>query len=127
MKFEMEKSIEGFLQELYTNEIKKTVLLARANGESLEDVGRKLGVTKEFVRQVEAKITRKFAMSHSGRKIRENLIALCSSGAVQSREDLKAYFGEHGAELAYLLHLYKNSPFHNKTLLESFAPQPCKD
>ena len=127
MMFDVQKELEGFLEELYTNKIKRTVLLARANGESLEEVGRKLGVTREFVRQVEAKITRRFAMSHSGRKIRENLIAICASGTVQSREDLKAYFGEHGAELAYLLHLYKNSPFHNKTLLESFAPQPSKD
>jgi hypothetical protein len=36
-------------------------------------------------------------MSHSGRKIRENLIALCASGA----------------ELAHLLRLYKDSFFYN--------------
>jgi hypothetical protein len=55
-------------------------------------------------------------MSHSGRKIREDLIALCASGAVQSTEDLKAYFGEHGAELAYLLRLYKESFFYSGDL-----------
>lgn len=109
----MQMELNAFLEELYTDELKRTVLVARANGETLEEVGRKLGVTKEFVRQAEAKITRKFAMSQSGRKIRENLIALCVSGTVQSREDLKAYFGEHGAELTYLLHLYKDSFFYN--------------
>lgn len=107
------KELNEFLEELYTDELKKTVLLARANGVSLEEVSRKLGVTRELVRRVEAKITRKFAMSHSGRKIRENLIALCDSGTVQSREDLKAYFGAHGAELAHLLRLYKDSFFYN--------------
>ena len=124
---ELEKELSDFIQSLRADELNKTALLARANGESLEEVDRKLGVTKEFVRQVEAKITRRFAMFQSGRKIRENLIALCSSGAVQSTEDLKAYFGEHGAELAYLLCLYKNSPFCNETQLESFAPQPSKN
>ena len=107
------KELNEFLEELYTNERKKTVLLARANGETLEEVGMKLGVTKESVRLVEAKITRKFAMSHSGRKIRSDFIALCASGALQSPSDLKAYFGEHGAELAYLLRLYKDSFFYN--------------
>jgi hypothetical protein len=109
----MEQSIERFLQELYTNERKKMVLLARANGESLEEVGRKLGVTKEFVRQAEAKIARKFAMSRSGRKIRESMIALCNSGALQSPADLKSYYGEHAEELAHLLRLYKDSFFYN--------------
>lgn len=107
------KELNEFLEELYTDELKKTVLLARANGVSLEEVSRKLGVTRELVRRVEAKITRKFALSQTGRKIRENLIALCASGTVQSREDLKAYFGEHGAELAHLLRLYKDSFFYN--------------
>ena len=112
-KNEMMATLEGFLEEIYTDELKKTVLLARANGESLEEVGRKLGVTRELVRRVEAKITRKFAMSHSGRKVRENLIALCTSGAVQAPADLQAYFGAHGAEMAYLLRLYKDSFFYN--------------
>ena len=112
----MQMALNDFLEGLYADEVKKTVLLARANGETLEEVGRKLGVTKEFVRQVEAKITRKFAMSHGGRKIRENLVALCTSGAAQSPEDLKAYFGEHCAELAYLLHLYKESFFYSGEL-----------
>lgn len=119
----MSENIElnEFLEELYTNELKKTVLLARANGESLEEVARKLGVTRELVRRVEAKITRKFAMSHSGRKVREGLIALCASGTVQSREDLKAYFGVHGAEMAYLLRLYIASAFYDGELRINIA------
>ena len=50
------KELNEFLEELYTDELKKTVLLARANGESLEEVARKLGVTRELVRRVEALI-----------------------------------------------------------------------
>jgi hypothetical protein len=102
-----------FLQELYTDELKKMVLLARAKGETIEEIAGRLNVTKERIRQTEAKITRRFAMSQIGRKIRESLIALCASGAVQSTEDPKAYFGEHGAELAHLLRLYKDSFFYN--------------
>jgi hypothetical protein len=55
------------------------------------------------------------------RKIREDLIALCASGAVQSPEDLNVYFGEHGAELAYLLRLYKASFFYSGDLQIDFA------
>jgi DNA-directed RNA polymerase sigma subunit (sigma70/sigma32) len=64
----MQNELEGFLVDLYTDDLKKKVLLARANGETLEEVGRRLGVTREFVRQIEAKITRRFAMSQIGRK-----------------------------------------------------------
>ena len=113
MKLEMQKELNEFLEDLYTNERKKTVLLARAHGATLEEVGRKLGTTREAPRRVEAIITRKFAMSHSGRKIRSDFIALCASSAVQSPSDLKAHFGEHSSELAYLLRLYKESFFYN--------------
>ena len=112
------KELEEFLEDIYTNELKKIVLITRANGESLEEVGMKLGVTREFVRQVEAKITRKFAMSHSGRKIRESLIALCNSGEVRVPADLKDCFGEYCAELAYLLRLYQDSFFYDGIELE---------
>ena len=118
MKFEMNQALESFLEDLCSDELKKMVLLARAKGENLSEIGMKLGVTKEFVRQVEAKITRRFAMSHSGRKIRENLIALCSSGAVQVPADLEACFGEQYAEIAYLLRLYKTSPFYDGNWLD---------
>lgn len=118
---EMMATLEGFLEELYTDELKKTVLLARANGESLEEIGRKLGVTRELVRRLEAKIARKFAMSHRGRKIRNDLIALCASSAVQALADLQAYFGAHSAELAYLLRLYIASAFYDGELRINIA------
>jgi DNA polymerase/3'-5' exonuclease PolX len=89
-----------------------------ANGETLEEVGRRLGATREFVRQVEAKITRRFAMSQIGRKIRESLIALSTSGAAQSYEGLKACFGEQYAVIACLLRLYKTSPFYDGNWLD---------
>lgn len=127
MKFEMEKSIEGFLQELYTNEIKKTVLLARANGESLEEVCMKLGVTREFVRQVEAKISRRFAMSQSGRKILDSLANLDDSDVACVPDNLKAYFGDHYSEMVYLLHLYKCSPFYDGVRLEDFVLREDED
>jgi hypothetical protein len=70
---------------------------------------------------VEAKIARKFAMSHRGRKIRKDLIALCASGAVQALADLQAYFGAHGAEMAYLLRLYIASAFYDGELRINIA------
>ena len=118
MMINKQNELEGFLVELYTDDLKKKVLLARVNGETLSKIGTKLGVTKEFVRQVEAKITRKFALSQSGRNIRDDLIALCISGEVQVPADLEACFGEQYAEIAYLLRLYKTSPFYDGNWLD---------
>ena len=127
MMFAMNQTLESFFEDLYTDELKKTVLLARANGETLVEVGRKLGVTREFVRQVEAKITRKFALSQSGRKIIDGLTNLHASNAACVPDNLSAYMGAHYSEMVYLLHLYKSSPFYDGVRLEDFDLREDKD
>ena len=127
MMFAMNKTLESFLENLYTDELKKTVLLARANGETLVEVGRKLGVTKEFVRQTEAKITRKFALSQSGRKILDSLANLDDSDVACVPDNLKAYFGDHYSEMVYLLRLYKSSPFYDGVRMEDFVLREDED
>ena len=103
------QEIEAFFGELYSVEMKKEVLQGRASGESIRETAVRLNVTDERIRQIEAKITRKFAMSQSGRSILSRLSSL------RAADELKAYAGEHSAELFYLLRLYKNSFYYDGT------------
>ena len=73
----------------------------------------RLGVTREFVRQIEAKITRKVALSKSGRRLLDQLSALCASDAARLPVGLKECFGDYYSETVYLLRLYKASPFYD--------------
>ena len=127
MMFEMNQALKSFLEDLYTDELKKTVLQARAKGEMLTEIGMKLGVTREFVRQVEAKITRKFALSQSGRKILDSLANLNASDAACVPDSLRVYFGDHYSEMVYLLCLYKSSPFYDGMQLENFVLRVDED
>ena len=111
----MSQEIEAFFGELYSAEIKKAVLQGRANSESIRETAIRLNVTDERIRQVEAKITRKFAMSSSGR------IILSKLSTLRTADDLRAYAGEYYTEILHLLRLYKSSFYYDGAQLEYLA------
>ena len=109
----MEAEIEAFFSELYAVEMKKVVLQGCAGGESVRDIAVKFHITDERIRQIEAKITRKFVMSQSGRSILSKLSTL------RTTDEWKAYAGKHYAEMLHLMRLYKTSFYYDGTSLES--------
>ena len=113
---EIAEEVKNFIEELYSVETRKMVLLSRANGESIEDVAKNLGVTNERIRQIEAKYERKFAMWFGKTKIIDKIIEDKQADKV-SRRMLKEYFGDHYSEMMYLLHLYKESFYCSDTQL----------
>lgn len=99
----MEQELEAFFGELYAVAMKKAVLLGRAGGASVRETAVELKVTDQRIRQIEAKITRKFAMSQRGRSILSKLSAL------RTADEVKEYAGAHYAEILHLMRLYKTS------------------
>ena len=81
----------------------------RASGESIRETATRLNVTDVRIRQIEAKITKKFAMSQCGRNIISKLSVL------RTADELNAYAGEHYAETLHLLLLYKESFYYDYT------------
>ena len=109
----MGPEIEAFFSKLYDMEIKKAVLQGLAGGKSIGEIAARFHVTDERIRQIEAKITRKFVMSQSGRSILSKLSTL------RTTDEWKAYAGEHYAEMLHLMRLYKTSFYYDGTSLES--------
>ena len=107
--------IEAFFGELYAVEMKKAVLQGRAGGETIGEIAARLHVTDERIRQIEGKITRKFAMSQSGRSILSKL------SDFRAADELRAYAGEYYAEILHLMRLYKNSFYYDGTQLEGLT------
>ena len=108
----MGSEIDAFFSELYAVEMKKAVLQRRARGESIREIAVRFNVSDERIRQIEAKITRKFAMSQSGRSI------LLKLSTLRTTDEWKAYAGEHYAEMLHLMRLYKTSFYYDGTSLE---------
>lgn len=108
------REAQKLIEELHSVESSKTVLSARVGGESLEAIGKRLNVTRERVRQIEAKYTRKFAVWYNRTQIIDKIIA--DSNTALSTDLLKKYFENYYPEMIYLLRLYKESCYYSGEL-----------
>lgn len=111
----MNQAVEAFFCVLYSVTAKKEVLQGRASGKSIRETAKKLNTTDQRVRQIEAKITRKLALSHNGRRI------LSALSGLSNPEEWRAFCGEHSAEMLYLLRLYKQSFYYDGSSLENLT------
>ena len=111
------EEVEKLIRELCSVESRKTVLLTRSNGKSIEDIAKEFCVTRERIRQIEAKYERKFAVWYSKTRIVERIID--DSNLPLSHDVLKAYFGNYYSEMMYLLRLYKKSVYYSGTQLDA--------
>lgn len=102
----MYQEIETFFTDLYASEMKKEVLQGRARGETILQTAKRLQVTQVRIQQIEAKITRAFAMSSTGRNI------LSAMSQLSDPVELSAFFGAYQAEMCHLLRLYHNSFYY---------------
>ena len=101
------QDIASFINELLDIETKKQVLIGRVDGETIRETAQRLNVTDERIRQIEAKITRKFALSQNGQRIISTMLD------IQTSEELKLLCGTYYLEIVYFLRLYKESFFYN--------------
>ena len=94
------------------------VLTARAGGESIDCIAKGLRVTRERVRQIEAKYVRKFAVWHKKTCLIERILETEGAETLLRPDALKPFFGRYTPEMTYLLHAYKNSFYYSGTELD---------
>ena len=115
---DIQRDLKAFYSELYSRENTKRVLKARSESETLEEIGRKMGVTRERVRQIEAKAIKKFCLWQIRNRILLKVCASVNSDRELSCDTLREYFGEYYSETVFLLHLCENSAmFWSKRLI----------
>lgn len=118
--FDIEKEIGALFDQLHSRESIKSVLTARSNGETLQIIGERLGITRERVRQIEVKARRQFGVWQSKKRILSKVSAVRNSDSVLSSVELRDYFGNYYSEMVYLLRLYESPAYHYDSQLDVF-------
>lgn len=112
--------IDALLKSIYTNERMKTVVQMRAQKKTLEQIGAILGITRERIRQIEAKAKRIFQSRQGRIKIISKIAADLNSASVVMPSDLMDYCGNLFNEVLYLLRTCESSNFTYDQTLDLF-------
>jgi hypothetical protein len=119
--FDIKAEVETVFSEIYTRDNIKTVLKGRSNGKTLQEVGEALGITRERIRQLEAKAKRIFGVKQSKQRFLSKVSAVRNSDTVLSSVELQEYFGEYFSEMIFLLRTYESSAFKYDSQLDVFV------
>lgn len=106
--FDLKKEIALLFEKIYTSPRIQTIIEGRANDLTLNELGEKLGITRERVRQIELKAKKVFIYHQSIIKIMPKIFADQNGYPIITLETIRAISGEHSAALIYLLKGIKN-------------------
>ena len=109
--FDLGQEIRDFLESLYNNEREEVIIKSRANGDTLNEVGNRLDVTRERIRQIEKKVRSQFTSSISRRKLILKIYATRNQDDVLTPEELQDYFGDETNAVLYLLRTSENASY----------------
>lgn len=101
--YDLRSEIEEILSSILRTERLQTVIFMRAQKYTLEQTGNRLGVTRERVRQLEAKAQREFNVRNSKVRILAKIAAEKNGATVLTRSDIEEYCPSHGEELLFFL------------------------
>ena len=118
--FDLEKEINDLFDNLYSNERIRTVTQLRARKQTLEQVGGTLGVTRERVRQIEAKAKRIFSRLHSRIRIISKIAAERNGDTVLTPIEIEEYCGERTSDLLFFLQSYESANYTYDRQLDVF-------
>ena len=105
-RFNVKQKIDDLRVRLYYNDNYKTVIIMRSQNNSLEEVGKKLNLSRERIRQIESKVKRIFEDWDRKNKILIQMSAdLCGKNIIHCDELIEVY----GAELQDVIYLLRNS------------------
>lgn len=118
--FDLDKELADMFSELYTNERMSAVIKMRAKKMTLEQVGNELGITRERVRQIEAKIKRKFAMMNSRIRIISKIVAERDGDTILTPLEIEEHCHCNINELLFLLQNLESSNYIYDRRLDVF-------
>ena len=100
--------IDAEIDQIWSGTIKnnsrtETILKMRSQKNTLQEIGEKLGITRERVRQIERKATRIFLNRIKMSNVLMKIYALRDQDSILTPEELSEYFGDKTDEYLYLL------------------------
>lgn len=120
--FDISSEISELFKILYgkSNSIRE-VIRDRAAGDTLGMIGDKMGITRERVRQIEAKAKRIFNYWQNQNHILSKISAERNGDTVLSSLELSDYFGDRYAEMAFLLRNSESATYYYDSQLDVFV------
>ena len=110
--FSFDDNLNQFIESIYENEREKYVIQMRVQQHSLDNIGEKLGVTRERVRQIENKTRRKFSQwLHKGAL--HYIVALNNGNCLIDENQQTKLFKVHMPILHYLFATSSNNKDYN--------------
>lgn len=119
--FEIQTEIDTLFSSLYKNDRARTVTILRAQKNTLEQVGSKLGITRERVRQIESKVKRSFARQYSRIRTISKISAERNGDTIFPPSVLLDYCPEHYDEFLFLLQSFENPNYQYDRQLDVFV------
>ena len=118
--FDLNLEVEQLFQRIYTKERIKTVIQMRLRKKTLEQTGAVLGVTRERVRQIEAKARRTFMHEYSRLRLITRIAAEKNGATVLTSADIEEYCTTDVVELLYFLRTCENTYYTYDDELDLF-------
>lgn len=119
--FDLEKEVNELFDNLYSNERVRKVVQLRARKETLEQIGGTLSVTRERVRQIEAKAKKLFSRLNSQIRIISKISAERNGDIVLTTDEIKEYCGEYTSDLLFFLQSYESANYTYDRQLDVFV------
>lgn len=118
--FDLSEDISTLINAVTEQTKLKAIVEMRARKFTLAQCGDKLGLTRERIRQLEAKALRIFASHQKSIRLIPKISAEKNGNLIITAADIERYCGECSTELIFLLRNYKNSTYIYDGLLDIF-------
>ena len=118
--FDLKKEIEDIFEKVYYSEQSRVVIKMRARKQTLAQVGKALGVTRERVRQIEVKAKRIFHKLHGRVRVISKISAERNGDTVLTLAEIEEYCGTSIEELLYLLRTFESANYVYDKQLDVF-------
>lgn len=119
--FDLHAEIENLLENIYKNKRSRFIIQGRSKKQTLEQIGSELGITRERVRQIEAKTKKIFAHYCSRIRIISKISAERNGDTVLTPLEVEEYCGQDVQELLFLLSTYNNTNYTYDRQLDVFV------
>lgn len=119
--FDIKAEVDSLFVDMYERGNIETVLNGRASGKTLQEIGYSLKITRERIRQIEAKAKRIFGVWQGKKRVLAKISAVRNSDTILASVELRDYFGEHYSEMIFLLRTYDSPAFKYDSQLDVFV------
>lgn len=106
--FDLEDEVRELFSSIFYNKRMENVIQMRAKGKTLAQIGDSFGITRERVRQIEARAKRRFSRYYRHIRLIARISAEKNGATTVSSNDIEDYCKTNIAELLYFLRNYEN-------------------